>query len=641
MSSIRPKTPARVSAGWRARLAVALIVTCGFAWAGAVGSATAAVLRVPSEFATIQAAIDAAAPSDVVIVAPGSYRETLDYLGKDIAVISAKGPDVTVIQGPADTALVTFHAGETEAAILDGFTLTGGIGTPTGHDRNGGAIFCKNASPTIVGCRFVENRGAALTLGGAIFVLGDASPRIEDCEFLDNEARVRGSAIDARLGPSLTVVGCTFRQNSHLTVLSATDADLTLLDCVFEDNRTNPLYATTLSDRGPRHVRIERSRFLDNDFGGVAVYLTEPGSTAVIAENLHEGNGSGGLAVNVPDALIERNRVTGNSTISGFALNNVVGGHARFVGNVIAGNAATGPAIDVFETASATFLHDTIVDNGGPAELATTTSGSVEVVNSIVWTPSGSLFEGEAPTFTRCLLSETAPLGEENLVADPLLVDLDDDPHLRLESLAVDAAADVEGLPAVDIDGDSRILAGAPGADPRPDIGADELRPETAARFGTVDAGTPNAIADVLLANGSAGDRTTREIALAAGEALRVDMVAPPAGPATAPFALYAWSGEPTIDTITMQPFGLGWTGFATPLQGGSPLAIWNNLGRFGSLGAPTRPSTPAPSRVLNVPSGLPLGTVVTLQGYIADDGSAVTRGPASVTNAVVLRAET
>ena len=56
--------------------------------------------RVPDDFATIQAAIDAAGDGDLVLVSPGSYQEVLDFGGKDVSLASEEGPEATTIQGP-------------------------------------------------------------------------------------------------------------------------------------------------------------------------------------------------------------------------------------------------------------------------------------------------------------------------------------------------------------------------------------------------------------------------------------------------------------------------------------------------------------------------------------------------------------
>ena len=56
-------------------------------------------IRVPTDYATIQTAIDAAGTDDAVLVSPGTYRENVDFKGKAITVASVDGPSVTTIDG--------------------------------------------------------------------------------------------------------------------------------------------------------------------------------------------------------------------------------------------------------------------------------------------------------------------------------------------------------------------------------------------------------------------------------------------------------------------------------------------------------------------------------------------------------------
>jgi pectin methylesterase-like acyl-CoA thioesterase len=90
--------------------------------------ASAAELHVPSQHSTIQAAIDAAAGGDVVLVAPGIYSErivlkadvTLQSVGDNAkGSLGLKRAEVTIIDGGGDTKP---EAGVemAEAATLDG-----------------------------------------------------------------------------------------------------------------------------------------------------------------------------------------------------------------------------------------------------------------------------------------------------------------------------------------------------------------------------------------------------------------------------------------------------------------------------------------------------------------------------------------
>ena len=82
-------------------------------------------LLVPSEFPTIQSAIDAAEDGDTVRVLPGVYNEIVTFLGKAIVVESAEGPSTTVIDGTGFllSGLVRFRDSEGPDSVLRGFMI--------------------------------------------------------------------------------------------------------------------------------------------------------------------------------------------------------------------------------------------------------------------------------------------------------------------------------------------------------------------------------------------------------------------------------------------------------------------------------------------------------------------------------------
>jgi len=80
----------------RCVVAVALAMAFSASWTSE--PAEAATLRVPAHFTTIQAAIDAANPGDIIRVSPGSYPEQLT-IGKDLK-LTGSGAGSTIIRAP-------------------------------------------------------------------------------------------------------------------------------------------------------------------------------------------------------------------------------------------------------------------------------------------------------------------------------------------------------------------------------------------------------------------------------------------------------------------------------------------------------------------------------------------------------------
>jgi hypothetical protein len=72
-------------------------------------------------------------------VSPGVYVESINFLGKDITVRSVYGPLTATITNERTHTLAIFGLGETNAAVLEGFTLQGGWM----------AVLISNSAPTI------------------------------------------------------------------------------------------------------------------------------------------------------------------------------------------------------------------------------------------------------------------------------------------------------------------------------------------------------------------------------------------------------------------------------------------------------------------------------------------------------------
>lgn len=182
-------------------------------------------IRIPGDFATIQAGIDNASvlTVDTVLVSPGSYNESIDFKGKRAVVVSAEGPVVTAINPPSGSSAVTFASGETSNAVLSGFTITNAaVG-----------VSVSGASPTITS-NVIVNCGTGIYSGVAWVTLppwpiirGNAikgcsgvaiqvyspdnalvSPLVEGNSLEDN-----GGGVDSSGGGTLTILNNLVRRN--------------------------------------------------------------------------------------------------------------------------------------------------------------------------------------------------------------------------------------------------------------------------------------------------------------------------------------------------------------------------------------------------------------------------------------------
>jgi len=125
-------------------------------------------LFVPTQYPSIQSAIDAAVEGDTIVVEPGRYSENINFNGKNI-ILSSMDPEEpgvvsnTIIDGGGTGSVVTFANREGPDAVITGFTITGGYGEVNplvGEDIYWGAgIYCFDSSPTIVGNVLTGNYG--------------------------------------------------------------------------------------------------------------------------------------------------------------------------------------------------------------------------------------------------------------------------------------------------------------------------------------------------------------------------------------------------------------------------------------------------------------------------------------------------
>jgi predicted outer membrane repeat protein len=195
--------------------------------AASPAAATTYVVRPngTGDFATIQAAIDAAANGDVIELANGTFagngNRDLTYHGKAITVrAQASDPASCVIEcggsaGSPHRGFI-FNNAETADAELEGVTIIHGYiaGYPNGR---GGGIYFDNASPTIRRC-VIEQNGADAG-GGGICCVQMASPTLVECTIRANQGGNGGGIAcwgtgNGVNGPSPAFTDCLITQNT-------------------------------------------------------------------------------------------------------------------------------------------------------------------------------------------------------------------------------------------------------------------------------------------------------------------------------------------------------------------------------------------------------------------------------------------
>ena len=221
------------------------------------------IKHVPAEYPTIQDAIDAAWDEDTVLVAPGTYYENINFLGKAIIVAShfiydynPATIEATIIDGsypynPDSASVVRFVSGEGSNSILEGFTITGGTGTsqlgPGRPEHQGGGIFCSYSSPTIINNliigNYIPDHGSDFDWGGGIGCLV-SSPTIANNLILNNSVLGYdvGGGICLKNGGSPVIVNNTLSNNNRDAICIWGTDDFTICNNIVADNDGSGIY---------------------------------------------------------------------------------------------------------------------------------------------------------------------------------------------------------------------------------------------------------------------------------------------------------------------------------------------------------------------------------------------------------------
>lgn len=411
------------------------------------------ILNVPSEYPTIQAAVDAAQTGDAVLVADGTYsgegNRDIFIDGKSIAVISLSPGHETCIIDCGGT-LEDPHRG---FKVWEKNTVISGFVIQNGFADDGGAIYLSGSGSVIMDCTIQDNY--AIWDGGGIAMEGGSEPvEVTRCTIRRNTCHDHGGGIYCT---GLTwIMDCTIQDNFAIYGGGIYVGDRgypEIIDCDLSGNHAH-IYGGGLACVGTielvgvvRGCTISQNQvqgYMGGGQGG-GIYLSHcrimfensriSGNLVQFCELLEYGGVGGGISAMYSDVVMTQCVISGNiakgppaNSTSGWGGGLFVGqADCNLTGTLIAGNSASyhggglycGTGGIVAVTGTTVSGNVAVMGSGG---VHCSENGDLRVADGILWgdTPDEIGVEsGAAPAITYSDIRGGWE-GEGNIDADPL-----------------------------------------------------------------------------------------------------------------------------------------------------------------------------------------------------------------------------
>jgi len=452
----------------------------------------------------IQDAIDRASNGDLVLVQPGTYYENIDFKGKAIFVQGNGGASNTVIDGgrytpapdpedPSFGCVVRFISGEGPESVLQGFTITNGVGLWWEYGSweegeyvekiysRGAGIYGWGSGATIRNCHIVDNNTYSnhpgswhqeVVAGGAMhfgnyWLDAPITWSLPEMQYYD--VVVEGCTIEDNASGE-RAPGCRFKGIRSLTFKNniVKDNHMKGLYKVSSPGLALAVYASGRDPDGDAHIHISGNRFYANNASEYAIEY--PDNVVRLQSNNHE---YASLTTDIYNNVIADNQRLGGLYCSGGNTTNI---HHNTIYTDYWTWGASGKALNVGN--DGTFYYT-----------------QVHVHNNIIWHEAQMFshivrFFGKADVWWSHNCWNYSPTGFHNIIwynlydmnafhpdwvnvvnDNPLLVDPGPygnyDYHLTSASPCIEQG--LGGLCTVDFEGDERNKVNCS------DIGADEL----------------------------------------------------------------------------------------------------------------------------------------------------------------------
>lgn len=195
---------------------------------------------VPTDYATIQQAIDAVPDDWTITVAPGIYPESLVLDGRRLVLRSQAGPEQTIIDG--QYLFRGLFLNNDGGSYIDGFTVR------SANSGDGAGMRLEYSSPVISNCIFIDNHvgTGGVRYGGGVANLTASDTLYINCAFIANTA-LGGSEFGGGIAiseSSPVLVNCTFTGNAAAgggAVWAVHSAFPVFVNCILWENGPEPI----------------------------------------------------------------------------------------------------------------------------------------------------------------------------------------------------------------------------------------------------------------------------------------------------------------------------------------------------------------------------------------------------------------
>lgn len=260
-------------------------------------------------YRTITHALSVSVNGDTILIAAGTYDtyhgETFPLSLKSGVSVLGSGAGVTLIQrnGPVPGTPVISAISIGGNAILDGFTISGGL-----NSGNGGGLLIHDSTLTISNNIITRNTAA---YGGGIHIEGDSNPAVHDNIISDNTYTTLGGGIYCALPANPTIFNNTIQSNHGGTGgggIAVAGCSPSIYDNVISGNSASVgggVYFDDSSSNIFNNVVVGNSAVGGQSANGGGFYVDD--ATPIIYNNTVFGNsaeGNGGGVYNTGEGTV-------------------------------------------------------------------------------------------------------------------------------------------------------------------------------------------------------------------------------------------------------------------------------------------------------------------------------------------------